>query len=353
MLPLLIILIALGIILETISLKRDPEKVDLDYVISTGVTEPGAPFHVQTVITNKSRMPVSYMVVREILPEMTELSDDATFQTKHDGLHVKNVCRVKGRQRKKLTLETSINKRGVHLFRGASIEFGDFLGFREISKKVTNQQEIIVYPERLENPGLIDALASFCGDIAAQRYLIRDPILSAGCREYTGREPMKDIHWLQSARRGELMVREFEYNRQVSVNVILDVGGVSLQDDDRLDKCCAAARTICEKLVEKSVPVSFFTNAVLWRKGNKEAWRCEVSSGHTGGLLEGLGRVSSHACGSLEKLLEYAIHENDSAASFIVIVPEGGKYERDTIERFRRITGQEVLLVQMETEDAA
>ena len=347
MLPLLIILIALGTILEAISLRRDPEKVELDYTISSGVTEPGAIFKIQSVVTNKSRIPISYLAIKELFPSIAEIPDRMTSHKRYDGTLVENIFRIRGRQRKKLTLETSIDKRGVYIFKGDSLKFGDFLGFREVSKTIFRQQEVVVYPEILESPSLTDALASFYGDIAAKRYLIRDPILTIGCREYTGREPMKDIHWLQSARHAELMVREFEYNRQMSVNVILSVEGINISDDEGLDKCCAAARAICEELVKKSVPVNFFTNSLLQHKGSKGIWKCEVSSVLTGGLLEGLGRVSSHACSTMEKLLEYAIRDNDSAASFIVIVHESGKHCEESIDRLRRATGQEVMLVRI------
>ena len=345
MLPLFILIVAIGIILEAVSLRRDPSKVELENHISSGVTEPGAPFELQATITNKSRVPISYLMIREVYPPAAEIPDGMMFQEKNDGLHVENVCRIKSRQRKKLIFETSIKKRGVHMFKGSSMEFGDFLGFNEISKNVSIQKEIVVYPERIEYPSLNDALANYCGDIAAKRYLIRDPILTIGCREYTGREPMKDIHWLQSARRGELMVREFEYNRQLSVNVILSVEGISSSDDEGLDACCAAARTICERLLDKGVPVSFFTNALLRNKGRQEIWKCDISLGHTGELLEGLGRVSYLACTSLDRLLEYAHRENDSDAAFIVILLAGGEYEEKAINRLKSNTNQEVLVV--------
>ena len=347
MIPLLIIIVALGFILEALSLRRNPDMVEFDYQISTDTTEPDVPFKVQTRITNKSLLPLSYLAVREIFPTVAQLPEGMLYQTKNDGSHVRNVCRIKGLQRKKLSLETSISKRGVYLFKGDSIEFGDFLGFREIYKKVSRNKEIVVYPKRIDSAGLTDALASFCGDVSAKRYLIRDPIITLGCREYTGREPMKDINWLQSARRSEIMVREFDYTRQMSVSVILSVDGIDIMDDEKLDNCCSAARTICEKLVEKGVPVSFFTNAQLRRKEKNDAWRCEVAAGRTGGLLEGLGRVSHHACSSFEKLLEYAVRENDSAASFIVILPEGGRCNEAPADRLRNVTGQEVLLLRI------
>ena len=347
MISLLIVVIALGIILEIISLRRDPEKVEFDYAISERVTEPGAAFNIQAAITNKSRVPISYLAIKEILPFMAKLPDGMSYQEKKDGYHTENVCRLKGRQRKRLIMETSIEKRGVHTFKGNSIEFGDFLGFREFTMHVMNHQEIVVYPGRVDNPDLTEALASFHGDIAAKRFLIRDPILSAGCREYTGREPMKDIHWLQSARRAELIVREYEYNRQLSVSVILGVeDGGGHTDDGWLDDCCAIARTVCENLLEKGVPVNFFTNAILRRISKKQIWKCEVSAGYTGELLEGLGRISTFTGTSLDRLLEFAHRENDSDAAFIIILPAANKSGDGIADRIRRATGREVLLLQ-------
>ena len=345
MLPILVVIIVLGVILETLSLRRDPDMIELDYAMSARVTEPGAPLKVQAVISNKSRIPVSYLAVREIFPLAAEIPEDMLFQMKNDGLYIENVCRIRGRQRKRLILDTSIKKRGVHSFKGDSIAMGDFLGFREISKRVSTRHEIVVYPEKLEYPHLADALASFFGDIAARRYLIRDPIITAGCREYTGREPMKDIHWLQSARRGELMVREFEHNRQLSVNVILSVNEIDPSDSEGLDECCTVARSICESLLSRGAPVVFFTNALLQKREDRAIWKCDVFPEHTGGLLEGLGRVSFRSCCSLDKLLEYAFRESSSDAAFIVIVPADEKHGEESVNRLRGITNQEVLLV--------
>ena len=343
----LIVVLVIGIILEVMSLRRDPEKVEFDYSLSTNVIEPGAPFQVRSVITNKSIIPISYLAIQEIMPFMAKLPEGLSFSERKDGYHTENVCRLKGRQRKKLSMETMIEKRGVHTFIGDSIEFGDFLGFNEIEVEVANQHDIVVYPKCLSDANLIEALASFYGDISAKRYLIRDPILSAGSREYTGREPMKDINWMQSARRGELMVREYEYNRQLSVNVVLGVDGGDHNDDEWLDMCCSAVRTICEALINKDVPVKFHTNSVLRRVNTRGIWKCDVSSGYTGALLEGLGRVSSFACTTLEKLLEQAHRENDSDAAFIVVAPSTNFDSEAITEQLKRVTGREVLLVCM------
>ena len=340
MLPFIIILIVLGIIAEVVSLRRDPSLVEHDYSVSVGATEPGRPFTVRSVLTNKSRIPVSYLAVREVYPEVVDIPAGVDSRATLDGFNIKSICRVKGLERKKLSLDLTIKKRGVHVINGVSIEFGDFLGFRVVLKKSSYQREIVIYPEKLDDPALTQALSSYCGDMASKRFLIRDPILTAGTREYTGREPMKEIHWLQSARRGELMVREFEYNRQPSTCVILCTDGVGADNEAVLDKCCSTARTICEALIKTGVSVDFYTNSFLLRRGRNDIWKCVVSTGHTNELLEGLGRVTAATCAEAEKLLQYVIRDSDSNAEFIVVLPDDDVHGKELTDSFSRITGR-------------
>ena len=344
MLPFLIILIVLGAVLEIISLRRDPALIEMDYNISTNLTEPGKPFVIQSTITNNSRVPVSYLAVRELIPECTEIPDGVTTHVVKDGLLVKNIYRLSGLRRKKLLLELSVSKRGVHMFSGESVEFGDFLGFRVITKKVRQQRELVVYPEPNEDPELSQILSSFCGDMTARRYLLRDPILTAGTREYTGREPMRDIHWLQSARRGDLMVREFEYNRQPSTCVILDVNGVGSSEDD-LDSLCSVTRSVCQALVNKGSAVSFYTNSRLKRRERREVWKCEASPLYMTALLEGLGRATSVAVASTDSLMQRAIRDSDPDAAFIIVSSANNADSAQLFEGQRHNTGREFLMI--------
>ena len=348
MLTLLFVLLALAIILEVISFKRDPDMIELDFSVSTLCTEPGEPFHTLAIVENGSRIPLSYLAVVESYPSGANIPEDMIFRRRQDEILVKKICRVKARQRKRLILETSVSKRGVHIINGDAIEFGDFLGFQEYSKKIYfSRREVVVYPERLSAPDLSDALGRFYGDIAARRFLIRDPILTVGCREYTGREPMKEIHWLQSARRSELMVREFDYTRQLSASVILGVDEIEVKDEEGLDLCCSAVRSVCEKLADAGVSVSFFTNSRLMRIHGKEFWKCDVSAGHTGTLLEGLGRVTCYSKGTLNALLEFAMLNSDYDAAFVVVLPANDSRGAEAVNILRSKSGRETLLIQM------
>lgn len=345
MIALLLVLIAIGIFVEVISLKRDPDTIHVDFGLSASATEPDAPFEVHTVITNEGRLPVSYINLKEHYPLNAQIPEGVAYEERYDGRHVENICRVGGRRKKTRKLSISIEKRGVHLFRGGTLKFGDFLGLSEIEKTVGSVHEILVYPKRLDMPQLVDALGNFCGDISARQFLIRDPILTIGSREYTGREPMRDIHWLQSARKGGLMVREFDYTRQLSAVVILSTKGVAALEDDELDACCSLARTVCETLAGLNVHVNFFTNAGIFQKRATEVHQCTASAGKMGALLEMLSRVSNHTYLPTDALCRYAASCSDPDSAFVLILAQGDRSGGQAAEELRRSTGQEVMVL--------
>ncbi|MCL2226889.1 MAG: DUF58 domain-containing protein [Oscillospiraceae bacterium] len=345
MLALLIIIAAVGLVLEAISLKRDPGKVDVDFKTSTHRSEPGAPFNVQTVVSNRSFVPISYLAIIQTYSLHAALPSGLDSTNKIYGVGIKKNCRVGGRRKKKLILQTSVEKRGLHSFSAESIEFGDFLGFYEFKKHLYIRHDVVVYPKRLESPALTDALSKFCGDVASKRFLIRDPVLTIGTREYTGREPMKEIHWLKSAQRGELMVKEFDFNREFSVSVLMNVDGVSYQDDEELDSICSMARTVCQALADAGASVTFFANAL--RRGSRggSLWKCEASKMHAEELLEGLGRVTCLDNGKLDDLTAYALRESSLDSAYILILPNGDERATEASRMLRENTNQEVMVI--------
>ena len=155
---------------------------------------------------------------------------------------------------------------------------------------------------------------------------------------------MKDIHWLQSAHRGQLMVREYDYNRQLAAGIILSVDNVGYDDDYVLDGCCSAVRTVSELMIKQGASVSFYTNSRLKRLEEKSVWSCTATAGHMGGLLEGLGRVSYYAVVPVEKLLEYALRESHYDSVFFIILPSGDKRGESVVDRMRKQTGRELVV---------
>ena len=54
------------------------------------------------------------------------------------------------------------------------------------------------------------------------RFIMEDPVLRLGYRDYTGREPIKQISWTQTARMGRMMVSCQDYTVERTVTVMLN-----------------------------------------------------------------------------------------------------------------------------------
>ena len=108
---------------------------------------------------------------------------------------------------------------------------------------------------------LRELLGSFLGDYSVQRYLYEDPVMTAGYREYTGREPMKQISWKQSAHSMGLMVREYDHTVEPVLTLLLNVETAQERKEPVLETCYSLARTVCQELEDKGIKYVFCTNA--------------------------------------------------------------------------------------------
>ena len=79
-------------------------------------------------------------------------------------------------------------------------------------------------------------------------------MLIRGFREYTGREPLRSISWVQSARQSRFLVKEQENMTDLSCTILLDV---ECRDEEReaelLEQCFSMVRSICEELEKRRI----------------------------------------------------------------------------------------------------
>ena len=87
------------------------------------------------------------------------------------------------------------------------LEAGDLLGLNVSVSSTEGNKTIICTAPMAESDPPVNVLGGFLGDISVRRFIMEDPSLLVGYRDYTGYEPMKKISWIQSAKTGKLMVK--------------------------------------------------------------------------------------------------------------------------------------------------
>ena len=328
----IVFLVILGLIcaaVQIFSMRQGLDRVSFDYAPDVRETEPDAPFGVTTTLINRSRLPISYLKAEISYPLSAELPVQ-TVEKEHEFCKATEaVYRLKGRERVVAEVPVTLGKRGYHRFSGATLYRGDFLGFNEVAEKYASRGSVLVYPRPSEDAEVIRTLGNLTGDIIASRHLIRDPILTACCREYTGQEPMHTISWTQTARLGEIMVREFEPVRELSCSVILLNDGSTSDDEALLDKSCSIARTACEYLTSNGVVVDLYTNYAVSGYGRKITRTVRAGKENLRDILAMLGALLAKDSGSVRNLIDASCSGAAESTGFLIIAPRPSKEADD------------------------
>ena len=144
-------------------------------------------------------------------------------------------------------------------------------------------------------------------------------LLTAGFREYTGVEPMKDISWTETLRRNSIMVKQYDYTAEQKASVIVDITD---GEADEIEACFSLARSIIEYLENKHIYYGFYTNAEM---NPRIKGRTTVPDGigrvHRDSILEALGRAVYTASLDSETLLSRTFGLMDEVRSYIYIAP--------------------------------
>lgn len=319
-----IVLIIVILFVEKWSVENALKGVDFKYEPSKVLLEPDERFDLITTVTNTSRRFIPFIHMEEILPnaiDMWDINHKTTVDYSGNKGFSSSIY-LMPRQKLSRRVSVSISKRGRYLFRGANLSGGDFLGIKVNRKDFSCVKEVVVYPKESDAKNLNRIIGGFLGDVSVKRFIIEDPILISGFRDYTGREPMKAISWTQSSRVNRLMVKQFDFTSDPSVSIILNV---ECEDENRellIEECFSLTRSICGIMEERGIKYDFSTNATTKNIISDWSYINEgLGSRHFFTILEGLGRAYYDYTEAFDITLNKFLKRVRSQKSLIIITP--------------------------------
>ena len=352
----LLALIIIAFIVQRWSMKNALKGVEYHCEPSRRLAASGEIFELITTLTNRSFRFIPFIQMTEALPKTAVVHSagavvDRSYYSGEAG-HVSKVY-LMPRSRLVRHVPISIPDRGRYLFMWAVLRGGDFLGLSENYEKLKNSNfnEVVIYPQAAAGDYVSEVVGGFLGDLSVRRFIIEDPVLTVGFKEYTGREPMKAISWPQSARAGRMMVKSFDYTTELSVSVVLNVeisgasetsefaestkpvestefaGSIEITESSEkasrlilIENCLSITHTVCRILEDRKIKYDFFSNIVaLGSLGRWDYIGEGLGQGHFQIILEGLGRASYAASEPFEVLMERVMGKQTDARSIIFI----------------------------------
>lgn len=129
---------------------------------------------------------------------------------------------LKGRQGRSYLARVRLVKRGVFPLGPTAIATGDLFGLFPSEQDISEKDSLLVYPMMVDVRGFPNPPGLLPGGEALRRRTHQITPNAAGVREYTTGDPLNRIHWLSTARRGRLIVKEFELDPLADVWIFLD-----------------------------------------------------------------------------------------------------------------------------------
>ena len=327
----------MALLLQRAAVARGAEGLRVSHRSGQRLVEIGESFPLEVTVENPQRRFVPFLRVVEIQRFPMEGA------VEKDGIYRRDFSLwLRPRQRLTRSICATLPQRGRYVLWDLSLYSGDFLGLEEKKLRCGGFAEVIAAPKPLTSPSLTQVLGGFLGDVSARRFILEDPVLTLGYREYTGREPMKSISWSQSARGRGLMVKKQDYTLEPSVAVLLNTETEEPEREEALERCFSLCRSVCETLESRGVKYSFLTNAALagGGKGSAEG----LGRRHFCGILEELGRATYSRRMTLEELLEKESLRQSSAGR-ILITPGNEAFNSPAFHRLRESAAGQVLIL--------
>jgi uncharacterized protein (DUF58 family) len=180
--------------------------------------------------------------------------------------------RIDGRSQMRESADIPMPCRGPYIWEPPQAVSGAPFGLVEARRHGGGREQRIVYPQlgRLHSALFRRFLAQTTRSMGQARHLRPAPHASAqselhGVRQFRSGDSPRHIHWPTSARRGELIVREFEDTPSENLLVILDAYAPNKQKesasaDNPLERAISLAATICWEWCKQ--PVNYLTLAL-------------------------------------------------------------------------------------------
>ena len=211
-------------------------------------------------LQNNGRLPISWMLVEDLLPPSARLVRAPSLS-----LTGKNVEVIKlGRNETKTLVYTiKANRRGYFQLGPLVLETGDLFGLHRRYRVASEPNFLLVLPKTITLQGYDIASRRPIGEVVMTHRLFEDPTRIAGVREYQPGDPLARINWRATARTGSLQCKIYEPSSVAGATILVDFDRRSFDrkhEPYRSELSITAAASIANALFEMGQQVGVVSN---------------------------------------------------------------------------------------------
>lgn len=160
--------------------------------------------------------------------------------------------------RRGMTWDYQVDKlpRGEHFFQHIRMKTGDLLGLIEKERQIQLEDKILVYPSYEEIIYKTMENQYDQGMTASKERVQRDTTMAIGIREYQPGDRFSWINWKATARRNDIMTKEFEQRQSHDVYILMDCA-----PDNHFEAIVSFSASIIKAILLKGAHIGFLSSA--------------------------------------------------------------------------------------------
>lgn len=218
-------------------------------------------------------------------------------------------------------------KRGYYRLSSAAMSVGDLLGLEAGTHTLATEAELYVYPQLLELSDLPIASHSYQGEVTVRRWIVDDPFLVSGVREYRYGDALNRVNWKATARSGRLQVQQHDYTADPRLVILVNVEvtekmWAAVTEPELVERGLSVAATLAHEAVARGIPVGFGFNG--WAAGSeKEPVHIDPEGGgeHLTYLMETMARLVLECTQPIAVFLENEVNRAATHTDYVLISP--------------------------------
>lgn len=287
------------------------------------------------VLENRKLTPVPWLRVESSISPYLRFVHNDDVDIRYDQFH-KSLFYLRGYKRIRRRHSFTCTHRGYFTLKTTSLTTGDLFGMFNRFVRIPGDSFLYVYPKPLSHEEISLEALKWQGDIMMKRWILPDPILVNGIREYRPGDSQKDIHWGATARTGQLQVKVRDHTVSPRLYLIVNTqisetlwSKMELKEAEVIETGIRYAAHLATWATANGLEVGFASNGRLVDTEGVVQLQTACSQAHLEILLQAMAKLEIVREQNFHTLLDYLYRDAITGMDIAIISP----YWSDTLEK--------------------
>ncbi|SDB86669.1 Uncharacterized conserved protein, DUF58 family, contains vWF domain [Pelagirhabdus alkalitolerans] len=279
-------------------------------------------------ITNHKLLPIPWVRLESKIDPSLQIEGD--YKQESESFH-RTLFSLLPYQKITRRHQLTCTKRGVYHLDTVALTLGDMFGVVDKYRSVETNATLKVYPQLLSYQDLTLPAQQFIGEQSVKRWIIDDPFLKVGTRDYQTTDPADRINWKASARAPKIQVNQHDHTADRDIVLLMNADQTEdiwlpIDDVDVFERLIQTTATIAHYLSSNGEGFGFGTNAIKRKEShlNQKSFvtlPADNGDAHFYQFLDTTAELIAKRSRNFHYLLDHYLEEVLDTTDFLIITP--------------------------------